>query len=281
MDGTAWTNGRIVLATEATVPLLDRGHLIGDGVFETLRTAGGRIFRAEDHMDRMRNGLRTLGLDVAGADVAQDALHALAADGMERFGPDLYLRIQVTAGTMEDVAGSDGLHVTGLCRPFRPYPMAHHSKGIRAITSPHRKLRGPLCTVKSTSFALHVAARRDALAQAAHDAILCNDAGRPCEATTSNLFVLHDGTVHAPGPDEGALAGVTRDAVLELIAETGIPVTEPLTMNVLRNAEEAFLTNTIGGIVPLTRLDDAPIGNGSKGPFTTRLATAYDALLHQ
>lgn len=283
MDGIAWVDGCIVDAADAKVPLLDRGHLLGDGVFETLRTANGRMVRPDEHLRRLAHGLQVIGLDPGATDAAAEALDALVRAGGERFGDALYLRIQVTAGVQAEVAGvADGLHVTGVARPFQPYPMRHYARGIHAIVAPQRKHRDdPMNGVKSVSFASHLAARRFAMDATAHDALLLNDAGRIAEATTSNVFAVKGDTVHAPGRDEGALDGVTRAMVLELVEDTGLDVAGSLSIDGLAAADEAFLTNTIGGVVPLTRFNDAPIGDGTKGELTTRLGAAYDALVQQ
>jgi len=267
-----YVDGRVVPLAEATVPLTDRGYLLGDGLFETMRAQNGHVFRLEEHAARLRHGLHVLGLDEGLITAFRDAVGALvtAADPGE-----LYLRVHVTTGPFRDVPGMDPEPaVTGLCRPLAGYPGSAYA-GLRLVTSAHRKdRRSPLSTVKHMSYLPHVLARRQAIADGADDALLLNEAGRAAEATTANVIAFRDGVAYAPGPGEGALEGVTRGVLLATIAEAA-ELRFSLPLDVLAEAEEAVLTNTSGGAVPVTRLDEAAIGDGRPGPWAGRLRDAY------
>jgi len=280
-EALGYVEGRVLDLAKATVPLNDRGYLLGDGVFETLRTCNGHVFRLDAHAERMRRSLKAIWLDEPVEEEFRAAVKALAAKGRQLYGDELYLRVNISTGPMGDVAGVDrGIIVTGLCRKFKPYPMQYYSQGVRLITSRQRKdTRSPLSTVKSLSFLPHVAARREAHTATVHDAILLNEHGRVAEATTSNVFARKGDTVYAPGAAEGAVPGVTRAVVLDLVRDAGLDVVEELPVEVLRSAREAWLTNTTGGIVPFTSFDDKPIGKGAKGNLTTQLGHAFEALL--
>jgi branched-chain amino acid aminotransferase len=277
-EGLAFVEGRIVDLQDARVPLNDRGFLLGDGIFETLRTSNGHLFRLEDHMARVRLGLKAIGLEPEVQDLFREAVASLAKAGAKRFGGELYLRVNLSTGPMDDVAGSDmGITVTGLVKKFKPYPMQYYANGVQVVLSKQRKdTRNPLSGIKSLSFLPYVTARREAHTATAHDAILLNEHGRIAEASTSNVFALKAGKVHAPGAEEGAIAGVTRAAVLELIEEAGLAVEPRLTVADLEGAEEAWLSNTTGGIVPITRFQDRAVGGGRKGEFTTQLMHALE-----
>ncbi len=278
-EGIAFIDGTIMDLARATVPLNDRGYLLGDGVFETLRTSNGRIFRLDDHAARMKKGLRAINLDAALEGEFRTAVKALVSAGRKAFGGELYVRVMVTTGPMEDVLGTGrGVTVTGLCKKFKPYPMQYYSNGIQLVVSRQRKdSRSPLSAVKTLSFLPYVAARRDAHALTAHDAILLNEHERVAEASTSNIFALKDGVIFAPGEKEGAIPGVTRHAVLELVEEAGLECREQLTLADLKRADEVWLTNTTGGIVPVTRFADRSVGNGKKGELTAQLSHALEA----
>jgi branched-subunit amino acid aminotransferase/4-amino-4-deoxychorismate lyase len=280
-EGLGYVDGEVMDLAKATIPLNDRGYLLGDGVFETLRTVNGKVFRLDDHAERMRRSLKAIWLDEPVEQEFRDAVQALVREGRKLYGDELYLRVNISTGPMGDVAGSDrGITVTGLCRKFKPYPMQYYSHGVHVITSKQRKdTRSPLSTVKSLSFLPHVAARREAHTATVHDALLLNEHGRIAEATTSNVFARKGETVYAPGPAEGAVPGVTRGVVLDLCRDNGLEVVERLTVDELHGAREAWLTNTTGGIVPLTRFDDQPIGNGKKDNLTARLGKAFETLL--
>lgn len=280
-EGLGYVEGKVMDLAKATIPLNDRGYLLGDGVFETLRTCNGRVFRLDDHAERMRRSLKAIWLDEPVEKEFRAAVAALAKEGRKLYGDELYLRVNISTGPMGDVAGNDrGITVTGLCRKFKPYPMTHYSHGLHLITSKQRKdSRSPLCTVKSLSFLPHVAARREAHTATVHDALLLNEHGRIAEATTSNVFARIGETVYSPGPAEGAVPGVTRGVVLDLCKDNGLDVVERLTVEELHGAREAWLTNTTGGIVPFTRFDDTPIGQGKKDNLTARLGKAFETLL--
>jgi len=277
----AFIDGKVMDLAKASVPLNDRGYLLGDGVFETMRTSNGRVFRLDDHAERMKRGLRAINLDASLEGEFRDAVKSLVTAGKKAFGGELYVRVMVTTGPMEDVLGTGrGVTVTGLCKKFKPYPMQYYSTGIQLVLSRQRKdTRSPLSAVKTLSFLPYVAARRDAHGQTAHDAILLNEHDRVAEASTSNVFALKDGVVYAPGESEGAIPGVTRHAVLELVEDASLDVREQLTLPDLKKAEEVWLTNTTGGIVPVTRFADKPVGSGRKGDLTAQLSHALEAEL--
>lgn len=278
-EGLAYLDGKTMDLAKARVPLNDRGYLLGDGVFETMRSSNGHVFRLADHEARIRSGLQAIGLDCELAADFHAAVDALSKAGKKEYGSDLYLRVNISTGPMDDVAGSDrGVTVTGIVKKFKPYPMQYYSNGIHVITSSQRKDSGnPLSRVKTLSFLPYVAARREAHAATVHDALLLNEHGRVAEASTSNVFALRKGVVHAPGADEGAIPGVTRAAVLELVKEAELDVVERLDVATLGKADEVWLTNTSGGIVPVTRFADKPIAKGKKGELTTQLSHALEA----
>lgn len=279
--GVAYVDGAVTDLARARISIQDRGFLLGDGVFETLRTSGGKVFRLDEHARRMADGLRAIHLHPSLLDDFHAAVDALVAAGRRRIGDDLYLRVMMTTGPMEDIADTGrGVTVVGFCKRFKPYPMAYYSHGVHVIESRQRKdSANPLSTVKSLSFLPYITARREALAQAAHDALLANEKGRIAEATTSNVFARRDGVVFAPGPEEGALAGVTRGAVLEMIRDAGFDLRTRLTREDLLSAKEAWLTNTTGGVIPLTKVGEHAIGSGRKGELTSRLGAGLEALL--
>ena len=282
IEGLAYIDGKVTGLAQARVPLTDRGFLLGDGIFETLRTTNGEPFRLAEHEARLKKGLKAIGLDEPVAQEFRDAVAALVRAGRPLYGGELYLRVNISTGPMGDLAGADrGITVTGLCRKFKPYPMQYYSAGVHVITSRQRKdSRSQVAAVKSLSFLPYVAARREAHTATVHDAILLNEHGRVAEASTSNVFARgKDDVVYAPGPAEGAVAGVTRSVLLDLVRDAGFQVEERLPVEQLANAREAWLTNTTGGVVPLTRFDDKPIGDGKKGNLTAQLSHAFEALL--
>lgn len=281
LEGLGYVDGKVMDLAKATVPLNDRGYLLGDGVFETLRVANGRVFRPQGHSSRLKAGLKVIGLeDDVEADY-QAAVKALVKEGVKAFGDDLYVRVNVSTGPMGDIAGTErGVTVTGIAKKFKPYPMQYYANGVQVIVSKQRKdSRSPASAHKTLSYLPHVIARREALSATAHDAVLLNEKGRVAECSTSNVFARKGDKVYSPGAKEGACPGITRDVVLELLADHGFDVVRSMTLAQLRGAKEAWLTNTTGGVVPITRLGDRPIGNGKKGDLTAQLSHAFEALV--
>ncbi|HUR64026.1 MAG TPA: aminotransferase class IV [Candidatus Thermoplasmatota archaeon] len=278
--GIAYIDGRTTDLATATVPLNDRGFLLGDGVFETLRTSNGRVFQLDRHAERLEAGLRAINLDGDLVGEFRQAVDALVRAGAKEFGGELYVRVMVSTGPMEDFLETGrGVCVTGLVKKFKPYPMQYYSQGVDLVTSRERKdSRSALAAVKTLSFLPYVTARREAHGATAHDALLLNEHGRVAEATTSNVFALRGGTVHAPGAAEGAIPGVTRAAVLDLVRDAGFPVEERLDPAAFQDADEVWLTNTTGGIVPVRQVDEQRI-NGGRGELTARLGHALEAAI--
>lgn len=279
-EGIAYIDGKTMDLARAKVPLNDRGFLLGDGVFETLRTSNGRVFRLDGHVARLQAGLTAINLDGDLVGEFRQAVDELVKAGTKAYGGELYLRVMVSTGPMEDFLDTGrGVSVTGLTKKFKPYPMQYYSQGVHLVTSRERKdTRSSLSSIKTLSFLPYVTARREAHAATAHDALLLNEHGRVAEATTSNVFALIDGKVHAPGEAEGAIPGVTRAAVLDLVREADFDIVERLDTTHLLKADEVWLTNTTGGIVPVRQVDDTRIPGG-RGELTAKLGHALEAAI--
>ncbi|MGB0652918.1 MAG: aminotransferase class IV [Thermoplasmatota archaeon] len=283
-EGLAFVDGEIIDLADATVPLVDRGYLLGDGVFDTLRTSSGRIFQRDAHEARMKDALKVLGFDADAMDGVREALDALAKAGRDQISDELYLRVQVTTGDMANLEGSRelGARITGMAKPFKPYPMRYLNLGVHLVLSRQIKhSQDPLSRIKSLSFMPSVAARRLALNQIAHDGIFSNEHGRLIEASTSNLFARRGDTVYAPGPEEGAVPGITRKLVLEWLEEADFEVKTQLQPSDFRRADEAWITNTVGGVVPVNRYNEKYIGDGQKGDVTRRLQHTLNVMIQE
>jgi branched-chain amino acid aminotransferase len=276
-------DGRIVPEAEARVPVFDRGFLFGDGIFETLRAVRGRLFRSEQHLERLRRSARLADLELP---VGPEALRAeiealLRQSGLE----EARLRITVTRGPGRpgDLAGGDGPATRVITvAPFVPLDARLVAGGV-AIAIPERRQQPAAVldpAIKATSRLHLVLARREARARGAFEAVLLDAAERLTEGTVSNLFLVRGGRLLTPAVPSSGLPGVTRQAVLEAARGAGIDAEEPpLPAAALLEAEEIFLTNTSWEVLPVTRVDGREAGGGRPGPITGRLHRLYRSLL--
>ncbi len=271
-----YLNGELVQQEAATVSALDRGLLYGYGLFETMRSYGGRVFRLEEHYQRLREGAARLAMD---APLTRRELSDAVEVVLQRNElSDARVRLMLTAGA-EGAAGS----VILLAREVTEYPRQLYRRGMSAlVTSMRRNETSFLSGVKSLNYLDNVLAREEARRQGADEAILLNTRGFVVEGSASNVFLVLDGRLVTPNLSSGCLAGITRQAVLELAAEFGLEAIETdVELSAFAVASEAFLTGSVMEVMPLTRLDGRPVGSGRPGPVTGRLGRLYREMVLQ
>lgn len=268
----------MVPLAEASVPLDDPGFLLGDGVFETLRARRGRIFEWPLHRARMAHGLEVLGIGTGVLETVQAALDTLAAAGARDPG-DQYLRVQVVREAGDAASG----RVTALTRPLPGYPAHWRDSGVRLGVAAWRSdPHSPLAGVKSLSYLPQVLARRRARARGFDDALILNTDGRVCESAHGNVIARLGRTLYAPGRDEGALAGVTREVLLRWAQDNGYEVEIRLPWDVLAGMEEVVLASTLAGVVPVATVEDLDVRfAGGDGELAEALQAAYEELLER
>lgn len=266
-------NGQPIAADAAHVSALDRGFTLGDGLFETMRAAGQRVFRWPWHLARLRAGAAVLGLPVDDLPLAAHVDLALAKAAL----PEAVVRLTVSRGVApgRGVAVPPALRPTVVVRvvPLVPPPAAP-ARAIVATTT-RRNERSPLSRIKSLSYAESVIAHLEAQRRGADEALLCNTRGWLAGATTANLFAVLDGTLVTPPVAAGALPGTTRAWVLAAARALGLPARERnLRPGDLAAASEVFITNVVLGIRPLGAVDHRHVA--SPGPCTRVLQAAWD-----
>ncbi|MCP9440278.1 MAG: aminotransferase class IV [Nitrospira sp.] len=288
-----YLNDRFVRQEEALISVFDHGFLYGDGVYETIRSYGNRLFLGSKHVERLFRSAAAVGLTVP---IPQERwlellYEAMARNGLGDGGRDAYLRITVSRGVGDiglDPALCPSPTVVIMAKPLvAPDPFLYEKGVALIIASTRRNLPSALSPqIKSTNVLNNILAKREAIAAGAFDSILLNWEHHLTECTVSNLFFVMDGRLCTPAVDCGILDGITRSIVLQLAQEQGIPSDEGrFTPAQLRHASECFVTNTSMEIMPVTTVDRAPIGNGKPGPFTHKLrhlfADARDRFLDQ
>jgi branched-chain amino acid aminotransferase len=278
------TEGRPVDPDEAKVSVFDRGFLYGDSVYETMRTAGGgKPVELQRHLQRLQRSAAGIGFEIpfTAAEIEQAIATTHDATGND----ESYVRVVVTRGRgpiMLDPRQSSDPALVIVAQPLHLPPREAYRTGISAALVTVDKAGGGLVDpeIKTGNYLNNIIALRQAIAAGADDAILCTSAGEVAEAATSNVFLVADGTVRTPHLRTGLLPGITRQVVCELALAAGHPVVEGVVHpDDLRAAQELFLTSSVRGIMPVTRLDNMPVGTCEVGPVTRRLIEAYDAYI--
>jgi len=279
MGRLVYLNGDFLPEDRASVSIFDRGLLYGDGLFETVRAYGGRLFRLDRHLERLADSARQIGLPPIG-DLSGPANELLARNSLA----DAYLRITVTRGVGLGLEATEtSPTVLIIARPLNLPPPETYARGYAVRIVPAEHARGAaLPGLKSLCYLDKILARRRAREQGADEALLVNSAGALTEAAASNVFLVLGGRLVTPALDQGVLPGITRDAVIELARDVELSVEEEVVpAGLLRDAEECFLTNSIMEIMPVTRADDYLIGRGRPGPITAQLRQAYAELVRR
>jgi aminodeoxychorismate lyase len=271
-------NGNFLSEADAVVPLNDRGFLLGDGLFETLRVAHGRPFRFGQHLERLSRGADFfhIKLPFAVREIQKFAIELIAKNEL----PECVLRITLTRGP-----GPRGYSINGVAQPtlaltLHPLPPDSRDEPLQwsLITSSFRiPASDTLAAFKSTSKILNVLARAEAEAKGADEALLLNSNGEVAETAAGNLFwVYHDKICTVPS-GRGVLPGITRAVVLEICQALGLETNKRVIKpDMLRNAEGIFVTQSALGIVPVVSFDGLAV---APSPLTDQIATAYNDLL--
>lgn len=272
MTAEVYLNGEFVSPEQAMVPVLDRGFMFGDGVYEVIPAYGGYLFRLEQHLDRLDRSLQGIRLSNP---LGREAWRAMLAELLHRNGGgDRSVYLQVTRGA----APRD--HV--FPAPGRATVMAQvgalaasGAEGVTAITA--RDIRWELCHIKAITLLPNVLLRQQAREAGAYEAIL-ERGGVVTEGAASNVFVVRGDEVATPPRGPRLLAGITRELVMELLEAAGRPCRErEVPVAELAGADEIWLTSSTREILPVTRLDDRPVGTGVAGPRWHEVHGLYQA----
>lgn len=282
MAELVYLNGELLPGEQARISPLDHGFLYGYGLFETMRAYDGRIFRLQNHIERLMSGARLLGfaskLNAAALGLA--CLQIVEANHLK----EAAVRLAVSAGEGEarpDPSTCGQPTIFALARPYAPPASDVYGRGYKAIVSSLRRdSLSPLSYIKSASYMLSVLARREAKQAGADEPLLLNEQGFVAEGSLSNLFIVKDGCLLTPDRESGILPGIAREAVLELALPLGIEAEEvKLSLAGVLAAEEAFLTSSLMEVMPLTHVGGRAIGSGRPGPVTGKLMAAYRGLV--
>lgn len=265
--------------TDRLLSPLDQGFLFGASVYETLRTYGGAPFLVARHLKRLRESAAELGIEI---DVDDETLTQRLHETLDAADNDeSSVRIVVSAGVGEidyRRGSTSKPTVVIVVRPLHAYPESLYRDGAKASFSTiMRAARGNLSPrIKSSNLLNNLMALRQAHERGAYEAILLNPEGAVCEGSMSNVFIVRDGVITTPPISAGILEGITRELVLSLAKEGGLPLEEEaVAPDELLSADEVFITASSRQVVPIVEVDEHTIGDGKPGPVTQTLLSLY------
>lgn len=274
-----YISGTYYAKEDAKISVYDHGLLYGDGVFEGMRSYGGRVFRMDAHLERLWHSAKAIWLEIplAPAEMAEAVNETLRRNELQ----DAYIRLIVTRG-----AGTLGLDPNRTSNPqviiiadkISLYPTEFYENGLEIVTvSTIRNHPAALSPrIKSLNYLNNILAKIEGLQAGCIEALMLNHKGEVAECTGDNIFLVREGKVYTPPIDAGILEGITRQAVLDLAVEAGIEVREiPLTKHDVYIADECFLTGSAAEVIPVVKVDSRKIGEGKPGPVTRRLTEAF------
>ncbi|MFH1109861.1 MAG: aminotransferase class IV [Planctomycetota bacterium] len=276
MGELAYVNGVFGPIAEAKVSIEDRGFQFGDGIYEVIVAYDGRLFLVEQHMRRLRRSAAGIALDY---DFEARPLEPIIAEGLRRSElRDALIYIQITRGAAprsHTIPAGLAPTVVMTFKPLPRLPDELRERGARVITMPD--IRWANCYIKAITLLPNVLAKNEALRRGYHDAIFVTADGEVRECTSANIFLVSGGSLLIPPRNESILHGVTQSYLIELASSIRLNVREEVIhLELLRRADEVFMSGTAAEVLAITSIDDRPVGEGRLGPITQRL---YDEFL--
>jgi branched-chain amino acid aminotransferase group I len=284
MKNVVYLNGSFILRNQARISINDHGFLYGFGLFQTMRSYKGKIFLLDRHIKRLKDAAQTIGMGakVAGLDLEKACAETVNINGINE---DARVRLTVTNGEgtalpWVDAGGDPTVLITVV--PYTPYTNEQYEQGFKVgISNVRRTRQNALESLKTISYLANVMARMEVAQHGMDEALLLNEDGYISEGGSSNIFFVRSGRVVTPALNSGLIPGVTREVVMELAAALGIVLSEgTVGKPIFKQCEEAFMTNSMMEIMPVTNISDESgasmvVGGGKMGPITRQLLQAY------
>ena len=270
-------DGTIFPPEEARLSVFDHGFLYGDAVYETLRTHRRRPFLFSRHFGRLMDSAEALGLGIpwSEARLRQEVDRTLQAGANDS---ESLIRMIVTRGVgplSPDPEPCRTPTVIILAVPLVELPAAAFENGV-AITISGLRRDPQIAKIKSASLVHQVIGIREAKARGAEEAIFLSSAGHLSDGARSNIYLVRGGEVWTPSPEAGIIRGITRSVVLDVARDLGIRVVEgKYAPDLIAGSDEVFITSVTRGVLPVTRVDEGPVGDGRVGPVTRRLLEGF------
>ncbi len=271
-----YLNGEFKPLSEASVNVLDRGFTFGDGVYEVIPVFNRRVFRFDEHMQRLENSLNAIYMDNPYSAEEWQSIFKRLIDSIEEENQSIYL--QITRGVSErdhDISLADKPTVFVIAKPIVKKDL---SSGIKAIT--HDDIRWSNCNIKAITLLPSVLLRHRAKLKGAKEAILIKD-DFLTEGAASNVFVIKNNIIYTTPKDNTVLPGITRDLLLELLEKNKIQFREEkISKKSLLEADEIWITSSTWEIVPVVQLDEKAVGDGKVGTMWYKANDLYQEFKH-
>jgi branched-chain amino acid aminotransferase len=281
---TIWIDGEWHTKESGRVSVFDHGLLYGDGVFEGIRVYAGKVFKLQEHLDRLWDCAHAVLLSIP---ISKAAFGAVIEEAVRRSGlREAYIRPIITRGIGDlgvDPRKCPVPTMIVIVDAINIWSPERYEQGLSVITAgtpiPHREALSP--RVKSLNYLSHCMAKLEANVAGADEALMMDSSGHVAEGTGQNLFVVKGGTLRTPPLYAGILAGVTRSVAMQLAGEAGHSVKEEMLNRFdVYTADEAFLTGTASEIAPIRSYDGRAIGAGKAGPITRDLMVRFKAYVN-
>ena len=282
MSQKIWLDGKLVDENEAKISVFDHGLLYGDGIFEGIRFYSGRVFRLQEHIERLFDSAKAILMKTPWTieEVCQATIDTCKANNLT----DGYIRLVITRGP-----GPLGLNPHQCPTPsmfiiasgITLYPDSCYENGLEVVTCSTRRPAPAALSpqVKSLNYLNNVMAKVEAIKAGAGEGLMLNEQGYVAECTGDNIFVIKKGKIATPPVSDGSLDGITRQVIFELAERLGYELAEKtMTRYDLYTADEIFLTGTAAEVIPMVKLDEREIGNGKPGTISQEMITAFREL---
>jgi len=273
-----WINKKLVDVNKAKVSVLDRGFLYGDGLFETMRSYAGTVFKIDEHLDRLFAASKIIKIKIPyERKYLKYAIYrSLEANKLK----SAYVRLTVTRGERGLGANSGHPMVPNIviyASEFNGYEDWKYKRGIRVkVATTRQNEYSPLSRIKSLNFLNYILARSSTQREGYDDAILMNTEGYITEGATSNIFLVKRGVITTPSLSSGIIPGIARGVILQIAKRLRLKTRERFVRHRdLLNAEEVFLTNSMAEVLPVTKIGFEKVGDDKPGPVTKLLHISY------
>jgi len=275
-SSTVYLNGEFLPLDKACVPVLDRGFIFGDGVYEVIPVYAGKAFRLQHHLQRLKNSMQAVRITNPHTDEEWNAIINEVVTRNNDGDQSIYL--QITRGVARRdhrFPGDATPTVFVMSNLFDPVPKQQLENGVNAITLDD--IRWQYCSIKSIALLPNILLRQQAVEQGAAEAILLRN-GEVTEGAASNVFIVKDGIIITPPKTDCLLPGITRDLVVEQAHEHGLAVKEAnIKQTELETADEIWLTSSTKEILPVTKLNGQAVGSSKPGTVWQKMYALYQA----